>query len=314
MKKILFLILALFIRPILHAQEIQDFGKIPLAISMPEKIADLDAACMSKLEIKLAQIVTTSGLASAGYMPQFCIVPRVTINETNVAEAGMQNITVVTAEVSLFINQMGNDVLISSMSKQLKGSGVSKNAAIANAIAQISPSDPEYKMFIQTSKNKIVSYYEGECEDLMTNAENLVIKKDYQGAMTILMSVPIEAKECYKKAQWKLKYVYTAYENQICNGLINNVKIKIAGMEYSNALSMLAEVDPASSCGKEAGELLKETQKKVAAEQKKEWDLAIKIYNDENTLEKHRIDAIKEIVIAQYKKQSGRKHHKSEED
>jgi hypothetical protein len=64
----------------------------------------------------------------------------------------MQNITVVTAELSLFIKQVDNNLLFSTISKSLKGSGSSKELAITNAISKITTNDPDFKTFIETGK------------------------------------------------------------------------------------------------------------------------------------------------------------------
>jgi hypothetical protein len=72
------------------------------------------------------------------------IYPKFAIYETNVVEGGMQNITVVSVELSLFIKQVDNNMLFSTISKQLKGSGSSKELAITNAISKIPTNDPDF--------------------------------------------------------------------------------------------------------------------------------------------------------------------------
>ena len=154
------------------------------------------------------------------------------------------------------------------------------------------------------SKQKIIIYYDSKCNDLITQSENMVIKGDYEQALSILISIPIEAKSCYKLAQVKVKSVYKSYQNKICQSLILNAKTKIAATEYSEALNFLGQIDPASQCSSEAKELIKITSSKVELQQKKEWDLALKVYDDNIALEKSRIDAIKEIAISYFKRNS----------
>jgi hypothetical protein len=88
---------------------------------MPENVDEL-----SKLESKIIQITTKAGLSASGYDQIFVIYPKFAIYETNVVEGGMQNITVVTADLSLFIKQVSNNLLFSSVSKSLRGSGRTK--------------------------------------------------------------------------------------------------------------------------------------------------------------------------------------------
>jgi len=110
MKK-LFITFAIFSTITALAQTTSDVGKIALSVIMPENIDGLDASQLSKLETKITQIVSASGLAASGYNNNFVIYPKFAIYETNVVEGGMQNITVTTCELSLFIKQVDNNVL-----------------------------------------------------------------------------------------------------------------------------------------------------------------------------------------------------------
>ena len=108
MKRALLLLTICFLNYQLPAQELSDIGKIPLAVLLPANSDALDASSISRLETKVAQIVTTSGLTSAGYTPSFAIFPIFTVTDAKEVEGGMQTITVVTAEISLFIEQVDN--------------------------------------------------------------------------------------------------------------------------------------------------------------------------------------------------------------
>ena len=302
MKKAFLLFIVCFSFHILHAQNISDVGKLPLAIIMPVSDEEPSATYLRTLHIKVAQIVTASGLASDCFTPTFAIFPTLTITESKIAEGGMENITLVTAELTFFIKETDNNTLIASTIKRLKGSGKSEEAAVLNAINSISASDIDYKIFIESSKEKIVEYYNSRCEQMMTMADNMVAQQNYEGALGVLMSIPMEAKACYKNAQAKATEVYKSYQNKECATIILNAKAKIAATDYTTALELLTTVDPLSPCSKEANELIKNTGKKVDAQQKKEWDIALKIYDDQVSMENHRIDAIKEIAIAYYTK------------
>lgn len=302
MQKVLFFLLFCFSNNLVSAQGLSDIGKIPLGVSMPNSIEGIQSVNLNKLQIKVEQIITANGLTSAGYNPSFAISPQFILNDNKVVEGGMQNQVVISAELTLFVKQLDNNILISSMSITLKGFGGSANEAIGNAISKISPKDNEYIDFIKSSKHKIMEYYDNKCNDLITQSENMVIIGNYEQALSVLMSIPIEAKSCYKIAQDKAKSVYKSYQNKICQSLILNAKTKIAAAEYGEALNLLSQIDPASQCSIEAKELIKITSSKVEQNQKKEWDMALKVYEDNITLERSRIDAIKEIAISYYKR------------
>jgi len=151
----------------MFSQTNNDVGRISLSVVMPENIDGLNLSQLSKLETKITQIVVVSGLAASGYDNNFVIYPKFAIYESNIVEGGMENIFIVSAELSIFIKQVENNIIFSSITKSLKGSGQSKEDAITNAISKISTYDQEYKSFIESGKLKIVAYYQLKCFDII---------------------------------------------------------------------------------------------------------------------------------------------------
>ena len=303
MKKIYFALIVLALSFTSFAQTTNDIGKIALSVVMPENVAGLDVSQLSKLETKISQVVTISGLAASGYNNNFVIYPKFAIYESNIVEGGMQNITVVTAELSLFIKQVDNNLLFSTISKPLKGSGSSKELAITNAISKITTNDPDFKTFIETGKLKIIAYYESKCSDIIKKSDSYVKMQQYEQALGLLMSVPEEVSSCYNQIQDKAIEAYKAYQTQRCSELIQKAKTTLASNDYLGALNILSDIDPSASCFNEAQTIAKSAETKVNAEEKKQWDFQMKQYNDAVSLEKQRIRAIKEIAISYYNSQ-----------
>ena len=284
----------------IKAQPSSEVGKIALSVILPENVDGLDISQLSKMESKITQIVTSTGLASSGYNNNFVIYPIFAIYETNVIEGGMQNITVVTCDLSIFIKQVDNNVVFSSISKQLKGSGQNKKTALTNAISKISTNDIEFKTFIKNGKDKIIQYYESKCQDIISKSEGLVKMQDYEQALGLLMTVPEEV-SCYNKVQQKSIEAYKAYQKQKCIVQLQEAKIELASNNYSSALNILSQIDPSTPCFKESLSLVNNAASKIDVEEKKQWDLEMKVYNDDVALEKQRINAIKDIAAAYYK-------------
>jgi len=303
MKKIYFALIVLALSFTSFAQTTNDIGKIALSVVMPENVDGLDVSQLSKLETKISQVVTISGLAASGYNNNFVIYPKFAIYESNIVEGGMQNITVVTAELSLFIKQVDNNLLFSTISKPLKGSGSSKELAITNAISKITTNDPDFKTFIETGKLKIIAYYESKCTDIIKKSDSYVKMQQYEQALGLLMSVPEEVSSCYNQIQDKAIEAYKAYQTQRCSELIQKAKTTLASNDYVGALNILSDIDPSASCFNEAQTIAKSAETKVNAEEKKQWDFQMKQYNDAVSLEKQRIEAIKEIAVSYYKSQ-----------
>lgn len=300
MKKYFIIFLMLLVFCCTKAQPSSEVGKIALSVILPENVDGLDISQLSKMESKITQIVTSTGLASSGYNNNFVIYPIFAIYETNVIEGGMQNITVVTCDLSIFIKQVDNNVVFSSISKQLKGSGQNKKTALTNAISKISTNDIEFKTFIKNGKDKIIQYYESKCQDIISKSEGLVKMQDYEQALGLLMTVPEEV-SCYNKVQQKSIEAFKAYQKQKCIVQLQEAKTELASNNYNSALNILSQIDPSTPCFKESQNLVNNAASKIDVEEKKQWDLEMKVYNDEIALEKQRINAIKDIAAAYYK-------------
>ena len=301
MKNILVLILILFTAP-LFAQSETGVGKIALSVIMPDNVEGLSSGNLAKLETKITQILTSTGLAATGYNNNFVIYPKFAIYDVSVVESGMQDITISNCELSLFIKQVDNNVIFASISKPLKGSGKEKQISITNAISKINIKDVEFQTFIDNGKNKIVAYYEAKCGDIIAKAQGLVKMQDYEQALGLLMTVPEEV-SCHSKVQEASIEAYKAYQNQKCIVQLQNAKTQLASNNYYNALEILSEIDPSTACFKEAQALVESAGAKVDQEEKKQWDLQMEIYKDSVALEKQRIDAVKDIAVAYYKSQ-----------
>lgn len=280
-----------------------DIGKIALAVVMPEKVEGLDPAGLSKLESKVTQIVSGSGIGASGLNNNFVIYPKVAINESNTVEGGMQNITVMSIELSLYIKQVENNLVFASVAKTLKGTGTSKPQALSNAISKLSASDPEFSKFISEGKNKIIDYYEKNCESLIKKAETFASQKQYDQALGLLMTVPEEISGCYDMVQEKAIEAFKRYQNQICSELIQQAKAKIAANANSEALDILAKIDPSADCIRESQALVSKIESKISEQEKKEWDAQMMKYKNEVELEKLRINAVKEIAVSYYRNQ-----------
>lgn len=301
MKILIYLFITLILSELSFAQNI-DLGKISVSVVMPNQTEYLDVIQISKLETKITQIVANSGLTSSGFNT-FIIYPVFTINDVSVVEGGMQNISIATCELNLFIKQIDNNIIFSSISKLLKGSGKDKKSAISNALQNIATNDPDFKNFIENGKQKIINYYESSCDDIIKKSESLLKMQKFDEAIGVLMSIPEVITACYKKSSAKAAEIYKAYQNSTCATQVQTAKTNIANKNYNQALNLLADIDPASNCFKEASNLAKTIESKIDAEDKKQWELKKEKYKDNVKLEQQRIDAAKEMAVAYYKSQ-----------
>ena len=300
MKKIISLVF-LFVSFIFFAQNKSDIGKLYLGISFNEdQFNTFDQSVLKKVEGKLIQILAENGIAASGYNNGIIIEPNIIINNNEIVEGGMQNINVTKITLQILIKQDQTQKIFTSLSKDLKGTGKTTDIAINNAINSLSSNDSSISNFIEKSKSKINQYYEQNCSSIINRASSLEKTGQYEEALALIMSVP-ESASCYNNAQNKALETYKNYQKKNCNSFIKQAQASIAEKNYSLALENLTQIDSTSPCNTQSNALIKSVENKISAEEKKELDLLMKLHNDAVSLEKTRINAIKDIAAAYYK-------------
>lgn len=298
-----FLILA-FMGELLIArgQNTSELNKIALSVVMPDNVEGLDENNISKLETKIIQIVNSTGLAANGYNNNFVIYPKFAIYDTNIVETGLQNVTIINCELSIFIKQVDNNVIYSSINKSIKGSGKDKQSALANAIIKINTNDNEFKSFIEKGKTRIIQYYDSNCNDFIIRADAIAKQQDFEQSIALLSSIPSEV-ACFYKVQNKIIEIYKTFQSYRCSSLLQQAKTDIARNEYNSSLMALSQIDPSTKCGAEAKMLIGKIEGKIDAENKQQWQATMLIYKDAVQLEKQRINAVRDIAVEYAKNQ-----------
>lgn len=285
------------------SQSPSDLGKIQLAIAFTEnQQSSIDHAVLEKIDGKLTQLLANNGIVSTGYNNGLLLQPSFIINGNELVEGGMQNINVTGITLQLLIKQDQTNVVFSSFSKELKGTGRTQQLAINNAVNSLSANDPLLINFLERGKEKLQAFYKANCGKILNEANNLSRSGRYEESLALIMSVP-ETASCYNTAQSKSLEVYKNYQKKICAENIKQAQMQIASKDYSSAFQTLTEIDTESPCAAQSSSLIKTIDAKITAEEKKQWDLQVKIYNDAVSLEKQHISAIKDVAVSYYKSQ-----------
>lgn len=289
-----FLILMLF--SINSFSQNNDFGKIALSVVVPENIEGLDKSNLYKIETKISQIVSNSGLSSFGYNNNFIIYPKFIITDEKKSENGMENLIFIECEFILVIKQVDNNMVYSTCNLPIKGYGNSKQNAINNAFNKISINNEIFSNFIDKGKSRIVEYYESRCNDLIVQADGLSKRQSFEEAITLLLSIPSEV-SCFSKVQNKTIEIYKNYQTFRCGSLLQQAKAMAAQNDFTGSLDNLSQIDPGSKCGPESRDLMNKIENKIDAENRQKWQAAMMIYQDAVQLEKQRISAVRDIAV-----------------
>lgn len=248
-------------------------GGFTIGVSTIDIGKNLSEAQAPKLESKMLQVIEKSGVANAGYSSGILLKPAISVEDTRIAEGGMQNITVTTCELTLYMVNAGDNMIVyNSMSRKLRGSGSTTEQALSNAINTMDVNDDVYKQFMSTSKQKIVAYYNTNCDKIMKQATEAEKKHDYEAAVSLLSSVPMEV-TCYTTANRKALSLYTKYEHQLCNKVVSYARGQMAIGNYEAALDALATISGRSACNAEANQLIAEADKKMQRHIDRQYNL-----------------------------------------
>jgi hypothetical protein len=297
--KLLCLFCSLILGFISYAQTEESDNSIALSVVMPETLEGLDYSQLSKIDTKVRSIISNYGVGASGYSNNFVIYPKFGIVDQSVVEGGMQNITVVTVEFSLFIKQVDNNLMFGSFNKTIKGSGTNKTTALTNAVQLIPVKDKELEKFITGSKQKIIDYYTKNCDRILSEATSLNSAGDLEKALGVLSNVPQEV-PCYEKVKAKMVEVYKAYVNKQCKQQLNEANAHIAAQRYNQALTILASIDPSSTCNSDVKAAISKIESQVSEKEKRDYEEKMERYKNSVELEKERINAVRDIAVAYY--------------
>lgn len=274
----------------------QHDNDITIGIVVPEQQKEIDANAFRLLATRLTAVMGANGVSSETN-GTFIMYPVVNILDQKLVEGGLRNITMVEVELSLFVKQVVTHTLFGSCSKILKGNGRNLSDAIRNAFSGINMRDNVYSQFLTQTKEKIANYYLENKANLLSQAHQLAASQQYEQALALLTTFPQNLKGA-NEVQAAAIEIYKKYQNQVCAQMILKAEAAISLQNYEEAASILASIDTESVCHSDALNLIKKIEDTIKADQKAEQELEEKLLNKKISLEKKRIDAIKEIATA----------------
>jgi len=301
MKKITILTVFFLLNIVLFAQNNQgksdDAGRIALASVVSDQIDGLTPSAQSNLQNKLNQIATKSGMGGSSLSQRFIITANVVVLTKDIT-ATAPPMQAYTLDVTLYIGDGIEGKLFSSTSVTLKGVGETETKAYMAALKNLKTSDPRYQTFIEQGKNKIIEYYNSQCDFIIKEAEMLASKNEFDAAISKLVGIPEVCKECYDKAMDAVGPIYQKQIDRDCKiKLLEAQGIWNASQDINAAESVgaiLATIDPDASCFGEIQSLSKKIEAKVKQIDDREWKYILK----EQAQESERIEAYRAIGVA----------------
>ena len=137
----------------------------------------------------------------------------------------------------------------------LKGINANKQRAVIAALREFKPSS-RFSQFLDDTKNKIIQYYNTNCEFILKESETLASNDQFDEAMFTLSSIPNVSTNCFDLGQEQLAKIYQQKLERECQGIVSEAKSLIAGESWKEAASVLQGVLPGISCYDEASALI----------------------------------------------------------
>jgi hypothetical protein len=301
MKKLMFLmVLGLMGTLAVTAQNSQgktdDLGRVAIAAVVPDQAEGIPSSAAQMLQSKMQQIAVQNGLGG-GTSTRFYMVPMVNVLSKEITPSAppMQALNL---EFVFFIVDASSQTIFSQTSIQVKGVGQTEDKAYMQALKNLNVKAGQFKGFVEKGKEKIVEFYNSQCDVILKGAQALAGQKKYEEALFLLLSVPDVCRECFDKCMNLSVEIYKQYANYKCTEYMAGAKAAWANMNTDKAAEFLGKITPDMECYQEAVQLVEEIKQKQLADGANVWNFKMKQYDDSVEKEKMMIQAGKEVAVA----------------
>lgn len=216
MKKVAVILLVSLLCAMSYRTEAQNINVVSSTLSnIGDKAANM-------LYDRLNQVVTLNGLASTDNSNKFLLIPYVTV--VSVEETTTVPINYIAeVEVALYIVDNTKKLVMSQEILTKKGVADSESKAVVEAIKSIKPRDPKLKKMIAVGKNKILDYYNAECDKVMETITTYLEMEMFDEALNELNAIPqVDAElECYKNSIDILSKISAEQQSKSNNNIKN---------------------------------------------------------------------------------------------
>ena len=279
----------------------QTATEVAIGLVCPDSAEGFSAAGRNRLCHKIQQIATQNGVAT-DRDGTFVIYPAFDVSDVQHVEGGMKTLTVVRGDLVLVVAQPKAGMTIHSMTVPLTCSGFSLSEALTAVVSGIDVRDPVYANFLQESKERIGTYYETHCDQLLRQARGLADQRQYEAALALLACYPVSLPS-YDRVVAVMLAIYQRYQQAMCRQWLQEAKGCVALQDYVGAVAWLTQMDPESPCYAEGERLMETIQTKIEHAEAEELARQDRVFDTLADLETRRIAAIQEIAKAYYASQ-----------
>lgn len=277
-----------------------DFERINISILNCQNVEGMSDIANNMISDKLKSMLLKNSIGSS-FGSRFILVPNVVLETKDIlSTAPVKHVYVI--RMYMFIGDGVTGTLYSSESIKLKGVGDSETKAYIDAFSHFNPNEKKFQEFISEGKNRIIQYYNAQCDVLISEARTYANENKFDQALFHLSSIPSVCLTCFNKVQPVINEIYLKKINTECKSSLMNARtVWMSSQEESNADyagQILQNINPNSDCYDEAVKLSTEISNRLMELNNRQWSYQLKIQQDEVDLNKEIIRAARDIGVA----------------
>lgn len=208
---------------------------------------------------KLSQITSRNGLggSSANKNNRFIISGDLNVLTKDILPTAPPKYAV-TIEANLAVGDGIDGKSFASEFIEFKGVGVSEDKAFIAAIRKINPRHKMVKELLENGKQRIIEYYNSQCDFLAKEASTLSELREFDKAVFTLSQVPKAVKGCYDSSMdLAVEITKKKFEFE-CQTKISEAQSLIASGNYSEASTLLGFYSKDMDCYSDIVSLLEQ--------------------------------------------------------
>ena len=279
-----------------------------LGISLKAVVADDDipAAAVKSIETKLQRALASNGIGDMDYTQRFVLAAKVDVVQNDVMPSNPPKVSK-KLDLTLMVGDVIENKIYETCTMALAGIGTNDAKAFVSAFSRVNPNNPELQAMLTAAKSEIMGYYKANCGNIISNANSLAGQQKYDEAIARLMSVPEVCKDCYEKCQAAAVKIFGQKLDADCSALLN--KAENEWMHSKDAASaekaagIISRINPLWPDYPKVVKFRDEISAKLSDDEKREWDMMVKKYEDEQQFKQSIVNACREIGVAWGKNQ-----------
>jgi len=279
----------------------KDAARIAIAPYVSDQIANFPNEAKNLLNNKLNQIVTNQGMSGSANNERFIITANISITNKDITHTAPPQHSY-TLDVTFYIGDGFSGKIYSTVTKTYLGIAPSETKAYIEALKQIKSGDKSFVDFVQQGKDRILDYYNSQCDFILKSSQTAASQNNYEDAIYQLTQVPEVCKECYDKCMNAVGPLVQKQLDRDCASKLtqaNTLWSANRDVYTANQVSeILSTIDPQANCFKDVKLLSAKIEARVKELDNREWKLALKIQQDDVDIQKANIKAARDIGVA----------------